>query len=121
MKTEKHSPSATDRNGQADRNEKGQFVAGNHAATGNPHAKRVAEIRSLLLTAVSDEDLQDVIQAVVKKAKTGDIAAARELFDRCIGKALQALAIDASLEQRVNLPDDYLQFLDWRADQEDEK
>ena len=65
----------------------GRFTAGNTAATGNPHARRVGRLRSLLLEAVSEDDLRAIVAAMIEKAKGGDLAAAREVLDRCVGKA----------------------------------
>lgn len=64
----------------------GRFREGNKGGPGNPHARRVAEIRSALLKAVSPDDIREIVQALVTKAKAGDVAAAREVFDRCVGK-----------------------------------
>jgi hypothetical protein len=46
----------------------------------------VAALRGALLDAVSPEDVQAVVAALVHRARSGDVAAIRELFDRCIGK-----------------------------------
>jgi len=43
-----------------------------------------------LLDAVTEDDLRDVIKALVKKAKDGDVAATRILFDRCLGPPIAA-------------------------------
>ena len=118
MKNEK--PLPTESNGDADRNEKGQFVAGNHAAKGNPHAARVAQIRSLLLSEVTDDSLKAIIKTLIAQAVGGDVQAAREILDRCIGKPNLAIAIDANVEQNTILPPNFIQFLDWQA-KEDEK
>lgn len=69
--------------------ERGRFVAGNPGGPGNPYVRRVAEIRAALLDAVSLDDLRAVVVAVVEKAKAGDVAAAREIFDRLMGKPTQ--------------------------------
>lgn len=76
------SPSPTAANG---RSTGGRFAAGNKLAKGNPHAKRVARLRSALLKAVSPADLRDVITALLTAAKGGDVAAARELLQRLLG------------------------------------
>ena len=45
-------PSPTASNG---RNGNGRFAPGNSIANGNPHAKRIGQLRSALIEAVSDE------------------------------------------------------------------
>ena len=75
-------PSTTGSNG---RGAGGRFVAGNRFARGNPHARRVALLRATLLKTVTPKDLRDVVMAVLKEAKEGDIAAAKELFLRLLG------------------------------------
>ena len=72
-------------NGNHDGN--GRFTAGNVAGAGNPHARRVGRLRSLLLEAVGEDDLKAIVAAMVERAKGGDLAAAREVLDRCVGKA----------------------------------
>ena len=67
------------------RDEHGRFTTGNPGGPGNPHAQKVARLRSALLAAVTEDDIREVIEALVKKAKGGDIVAARILFDRVLG------------------------------------
>ena len=49
--------------------------------------KRVARLRAALLKSVTPEDVQQVVVALVAKAKGGDVPAARELFQRLLGPA----------------------------------
>lgn len=77
------SPSTNGANG---RDTKGQFAKGNSGGPGNPHARQVARIRSQLLSMVSEDDLREVLQALIKRARTGDVAAAHELLNRLVGK-----------------------------------
>ena len=58
----------------------GRFAKGNSGGPGNPHAARVPKLRSALLEAVTVEDIQAVIAALMKQAKEGDVAAAKELL-----------------------------------------
>lgn len=84
----------------------GRFLPGNPGGRGNPFAKRVAVLRSALLEAVTPEDIAAVVRALIDKAKSGDVAAIRELIDRCIGKPQETdlferlEALEASLPQR---------------------
>jgi hypothetical protein len=77
-------------NGENGRDNAGRFSTGNAGGPGNPYAKRVGQLRRALLDAVSEDDLQAVIQAMVRKATGGDVAAARILFDRCLGPPIAA-------------------------------
>ena len=78
-------PSTTDSNG---RDSSGRFSAGNSAARGNPHARKVAELRSALLAAVSTDELAAMVRSLVDAAKSGDVQAAKVLFDRVLGPAV---------------------------------
>jgi hypothetical protein len=89
-------------NTDSGRDEKGRFIQGNGGGPGNPHAKRVAEVRTLLLESVTDADLQDIIKALVEKAKTGDVVAVKELLDRLLGKPRQALELDLDTSERLS-------------------
>lgn len=80
-------PTANGDNGGRD--ERGRFTQGNPGGPGNPHAQQVARLRSALLNAVTERDIEEIIEALVKKAKEGSIAAARVLFDRVLGKPLE--------------------------------
>jgi len=77
-----------------ERDEQGRFAKGNRGGPGNPHARKVGELRSALLRAVSPEDLQVVVEKLVKQAKGGNIPAAKELLDRVLGRALEVDLLD---------------------------
>lgn len=77
-------PSTTGSNG--DRNARGRFEPGNKLAKGNPHARRVAELRSAALAAVTPEDIAAIIGVLVAKARDGDLAAMKLLLDRVLGR-----------------------------------
>jgi hypothetical protein len=64
----------------------GQFARGNKGGPGNPYARQVAAFRSLLMKCVTADDFVAVAVAVVEKAKQGDIAAARLLFQYTLGR-----------------------------------
>lgn len=69
------------------RTARGRFAKGNPGGPGNPHARRVAALRTALLASVTERDVKQVAQALVKRAKQGDVPAVRELLDRLLGKA----------------------------------
>ena len=73
-------------NGDNGRDAQGRFSEGNPGGPGNPHAGQVAKLRSALLDAVSAEDVEAIIQAVLKRAKEGDLRAAKMLLDYSIGR-----------------------------------
>ncbi|MCC6423752.1 MAG: hypothetical protein IT447_09770 [Phycisphaerales bacterium] len=75
------------------RDNAGRFLRGNRLGRGNPFAKRITRLRSALLKAVTTEDIAEVVQMLMDKAKAGDVAAARELLDRTIGKARQPVDV----------------------------
>ena len=64
----------------------GRFAAGNAGGPGNPHADRVAFVRTTLLDCVTAEDVQDIYRALVEQAKEGNVAAARLLLGYLLGK-----------------------------------
>ena len=72
-------------NGANGRDAAGRFAKGNAGGPGNPNAKRVAALRSALLAAVTEEDIQEVVEALVREAKSGNVQATRELLSRVLG------------------------------------
>ncbi len=74
------------------RDQGGRFAKGNNGGPGNPHAAKVAQLRSVLLEAVTPEDIRAVVEALVTEAKAGNVSAMREFFNRVLG---QPQAIDA--------------------------
>lgn len=77
-------------NGGNGRDEQGRFADGNAGGPGNPYAAQVGRLRSALLSAVTEDDMRDVVLALVGKAKKGDVKAARVLLDRVLGKPVEA-------------------------------
>ena len=71
----------------------GQFAPGNTLGKGNPHAPRVNQIRALLFSTATLEDLAEVIVKMVEQAKGGDRFARKELLDRMIGKPKETLQL----------------------------
>ena len=81
------------------RDSTGKFVKGNACGKGNPYGRQVNEIRRTLLAAVSDDDLVQIARTLVERAKGGDVAAAKEILDRLIGRPKQSMAIEASISE----------------------
>jgi hypothetical protein len=68
------------------RDRNGRFAKGNAGGPGNPFARRVAHLRSVLMESVTDEDMRAVVRTLVTLAKAGDVAAIKLLFDRLLGR-----------------------------------
>lgn len=79
-------PSVTAGNGPRNQGANGRFLPGNRAAKGYPHARRANRLRAELYRVVNVEEFRAIIQAIVKEAKAGDVAAAREIVERLLGK-----------------------------------
>ncbi len=47
----------------------------------------MANLRSALLGAVTPKDLNAIVAKLVKMAKTGNVVAAKEVLDRCLGRS----------------------------------
>ncbi|MDB5327398.1 MAG: hypothetical protein JWM57_2967 [Phycisphaerales bacterium] len=61
-------------------------MKGNKLGRGNPLAGRAAKIRAVLLQRLTPKLAGEIVDQLIANAKTGDLAAIRELFDRTIGK-----------------------------------
>ena len=58
-----------------------------------------------MLDAISEDDLRDIVGAMVKKAKDGNVAAAKILLNRCLGLPVAADILERieALEEREDL------------------
>lgn len=91
-------PLANGQSNGGDRGPGGKFVAGNQAALGrgNPGAADVGKHRARFFAALRDDDVERCLKTIRrvmgnKKSRDSDrLAAARELLDRVLGKAVQA-------------------------------
>jgi hypothetical protein len=95
-------PSLNGANGER-RDERGRFAKGNSGGPGNPHAKRANQLRSAMYRSVKVGDMRQIVQSLVEEAKGGNVQAAREVLDRCLGKPIEADLIErlATLEQHL--------------------
>jgi len=73
-----------------ERDAQGRFLKGNPGGPGNPLGQHVARLRKALLEAVTPEDMKEVAAALLAAAKLGDVAAAKELLLRCLGRPLES-------------------------------
>ena len=55
------------------------------------------------MAAVTPEDMENVIMMLINKARSGSIAAAKELLDRTLGKPTQEIIVE---QQEQRSPDD---------------
>jgi hypothetical protein len=83
-------PETTTPPAEVGRDSRGRFGSGNKFAKGNPIARKVAQLRQTLVSAVSATDLRDVVKKLVAMAKDGDVQAIRLLLDRLLGPVLPA-------------------------------
>jgi hypothetical protein len=74
---------AREKNG---RDAQGRFAPGNLGGPGNPFARRTAQLRRVLVEAVSDDDIKEIAAMLLFKTKSGDLAAAKLLLGYVIGK-----------------------------------
>ena len=76
-------------NGSNGRDQRGRFGPGNQAARGrsHPHAAKVAELRAAFLSSVTEEDVREVLQALLREARSGNVPVIREFFIRFLGQA----------------------------------
>ena len=74
----------------ADRDANGRFLPGNAGGPGNPLGQHVNLLRKALLEAVTPEDMRQIAAALLEAAKGGDVAAAKELLLRCLGRPLES-------------------------------
>ena len=95
VKTMSELPSTSGGNG---RQAGGRFGPGNRFSKGNPHAAKVAKLRSAALAAVTQKDLRGIVRKLCDLALAGDVAAAREVLQRCLGPA-EAIDVMAELAE----------------------
>jgi hypothetical protein len=68
---------------------------------GNPHARHVAELRAALFAEVVPERFAAVVRSMTDLAIAGDVAAARLLCERCLGRVAE---IPADGDEPTGLP-----------------
>lgn len=107
-------PSTNGDNGERDAS--GRFATGNTGGPGNPYARKVAKLRSLILEAVTEEDLRTIVATLVKRAREGDLLATREILNRLVGKP--ANAFDS---ERLQLEKQRVKLAEERTAQADER
>jgi hypothetical protein len=104
-----------DPNTNGNHDARGRFTAGNKAGRGNPHHRRVAELRARMLERVTPDDISAVVEALVTKAKGGDTAAIKLLLDRIFGRIADHDAAAAAEEAELTA----IRSVAWRERAED--
>ena len=56
-------------------------------------------LQQSLMSAVTPEDMQDVILMLIERARGGSIAAAKELLDRTLGKPTQEIIVEQQAQR----------------------
>lgn len=86
----------TDSNGgSSERGRDGRFAKGNPGGPGNPRVRTLAAHQAAVREAVSPADLGRVLHRLRDLALDGDVAAARVLLERVVGKVRQEPAAPA--------------------------
>ncbi len=76
------------------RDRRGRFAPGNPGGPGNPFARRVAALRSALIQSVQAEDLIAIARTLIEKARQGDTAAAKLVYQYVLGKPAETVDPD---------------------------
>lgn len=87
--------------GDSGRRQDGRFCAGNRIGKGNPRAKQIQQLRSAFLTVFTPETMRQVVEKLIEQALEGDIAAAKLLIDRSLGR--ESLAESKAPFEEMNL------------------
>ena len=87
------------------RNAQGQFVKGHQLSKGKGRPKRNTEEKYLKVFSdtVKEEDLKEILQTVMARAKAADMVAARIIFDYALGKPAQQLTVDVVSDLNIAL------------------
>jgi hypothetical protein len=88
---------------QSGHDERGRFAAGNPGGPGNPFARRVAQLRKVMLECVTDQEMEIIVCELVVQAKMGNLAAIKLLFQYILGKPAAVVNPDTVDQQEVEL------------------
>jgi hypothetical protein len=76
------------------RDAKGRFAPGNPGGPGNPFARQVAKLRSALVNRVTEADMVRIAEDLMVRARMGDLAAIKLLFQYVLGKPAETVNPD---------------------------
>lgn len=72
------------------------------APKGNQNAVKGAQLSKRLRDRLEERaKMHEIVDTLIDKAVEGDMAAIKEVFDRCDGKARQQLDVDARISKSV--------------------
>ncbi len=80
--------------GSTGRDAGGKFTAGNRLGRGNPHARKVAVLRTAFLNALTEEKLTKMVARLIEMASHGNINAAKLVLAYTIGQPAPAVDPD---------------------------
>jgi hypothetical protein len=89
-----HASNEKTKSEQNGRDAQGRFGPGNAGGPGNPFARKVAELRSAFINAISKEEMRDIARQLVAEAQLGDKAAVKLVLQYGIGKPTPAASPD---------------------------
>jgi hypothetical protein len=79
-----------------------KFEKGNKLGRGNPLGGKIEKLRAAIIASVTPEDFKQIALALLSEARAGNVKAAKELFDRVLGKARQQVEVsDAGAGQEA--------------------
>ncbi len=79
-------PSAPSTHGDNGRDSQGRFAKGNSGGPGNPFARKAAALRAAFFNKITEKDIEELAQQLLDRAKSGDLAAMKVLFNYTIGR-----------------------------------
>lgn len=95
-----HAPPTGGRDG------KGRFTPGNRIGKGRPIGTKVDQLRRKMINSVSVGDIAEIVRVLLRRAKEGDPASIKIIFERLFGQPVQIdilerlEAIEAAQDER---------------------
>jgi hypothetical protein len=74
---------------------RGRFTKGNQAACGNPITRKMAQLRTALVTAIDEHKIETLADRLYQQALAGDVPAASLLLRYCVGRPAEAVDPDS--------------------------
>ena len=93
----KPAPSSSAKSGSG-RDSQGRFINGNKHSQGYPFREAVQKLRVALFAAVTQEDLYETVRAIIRKARKGNVQAAKLVLDRGLGRLATAAEHESQVE-----------------------
>ena len=86
----------------------GQFGEGNKYGKGNPHAQKVAQLRTAMMEAITTDDLKAIVATLITQSKAGDIQSIKILLPYLIGAVPQSVNPDEIELNEISLESRYI-------------